>query len=72
MQLGVPDRNRNPLFLPLRPCFSGRAEGRRWPSDSMTQRVNVPNNSVLGLRVILILVQVLGKYMILRDLDPKP
>ena len=35
-----------------------------------TQRVHVPNNWVLGIWVILIIVQVLGKYMIIRYLDP--
>ena len=33
-------------------------------------RVHVPNNWVLGIWVIVILVQVLGKYMIVRYLDP--
>ena len=37
----------------------------------MAQRVHVPNNSVLGSRVIVIIVQVLGKYMIIRHLDPE-
>ena len=35
-----------------------------------TLRVQVPNNEVLGFWVIMILVQVLGKYMIFRYLDP--
>ena len=35
-----------------------------------SQRVQVPNNLVFGFRVIVILVQVLGKYMITRYLDP--
>ena len=34
------------------------------------QRVQVPNNWVLGFWVIVIIVQVLGKYMIFRYLDP--
>ena len=36
-----------------------------------TQRVQVPNNQVLGFGVILTIVQVLGKYMIIRYLDPQ-
>ena len=34
------------------------------------QRVRVPNNWLLGIRVIVIIVQVLGKYMIIGYLDP--
>ena len=37
---------------------------------SITQRVHVLNNQVLGIWVLLIIVQVLGKYMIIRYLDP--
>ena len=37
---------------------------------SESQRVHVPNNKVLGFWVIVILVQVLGKYMIIGYLDP--
>ena len=33
-------------------------------------RVQVPNNWVLGFWVIVIMVQVLGKYMIIKYLDP--
>ena len=33
-------------------------------------RVQVPNILVLGVWVIVIIVQVLGKYMIIRYLDP--
>ena len=33
-------------------------------------RVHVPNNLVLGIWVIGIIVQVLGKYMIIGYLDP--
>ena len=36
----------------------------------VAQRVHVPNNQVLGFWVFIILVQVLGKYMIIRYLDP--
>ena len=38
----------------------------------ISPRVHVPNNLVLGFWVIVIIVQVLGKYMIIRYLDPKP
>ena len=37
----------------------------------LTQRVHVPNNEVLGFWVIVVIVQVLGKYMIIRYLDPE-
>ena len=40
--------------------------------SALTQRVQVPNNEVLGIGVIVMIVQVLGKYMIIRYLDPKP
>ena len=33
-------------------------------------RVHVPNNLVLGFWVIIVIVQVLGKHMIIRYLDP--
>ena len=36
----------------------------------LTQRVHVPNNKVPGIWVIVIIVQVSGKYMIIRYLDP--
>ena len=35
-----------------------------------TLRVHVPNNWVLRVLVIVIVVQVLGKYMIIGYLDP--
>ena len=37
---------------------------------TITLRVHVPNNWVLGIWVIVIIVMVLGKYMIIRYLDP--
>ena len=41
------------------------------PSNSdYAQRVQLPNNEVLGIRVVVILVQVLGKHMIIGYLDP--
>ena len=39
-------------------------------TKSLTQRVHVPNNWVLRIWVIVITVQVLGKYMIIRYSDP--
>ena len=48
-----------PAFTPFRPS-----------SARLTQRVHVPNNLVLGIWVIVIIVQVLGKYMTIRYLDP--
>ena len=36
----------------------------------ITQRVQVPNNWVLGIWVIVITLLALGKYMIIRYLDP--
>ena len=39
-------------------------------SINNTQRVQVPNNLVLGVWVGGIVEQVLGKYMIIRYLDP--
>ena len=36
----------------------------------VTRRVQVPNNWVLGFWAIGMIVQVLGKYMIIRYLDP--
>ena len=39
-------------------------------SRFQTQRVHVPNNQVLGIWAIVVIVQVLGKYMIIRYLDP--
>ena len=39
-------------------------------SPNHTQRVQGPNNLVLGFREIILLVLVLGKYMIIRYLDP--
>ena len=38
--------------------------------DNQTQRVQVPNNQVLGVRITVIIVLVLGKYMIIEYLDP--
>ena len=39
-------------------------------AQPLTQRVHVPNNQVLGIWVPVILVQVLGKYIIIGYLDP--
>ena len=38
--------------------------------DTLPLRVHVPNNKVLRFWVTVIIVQVLGKYMIIRYLDP--
>ena len=38
--------------------------------QALTLRVHVPNNLVLGILVIVIIVQVWGKYMIIVYLDP--
>ena len=35
-----------------------------------SQRVQVPNDYVLGFRIIVVIVQVLGKYMIIWYSDP--
>ena len=56
-------------------CGRGRPfEQQRWCSDKdenfNVPRVQVPNNWVLGFWVIVIIVQVLGKFMIIRYLDP--
>ena len=40
-----------------------------WCSWTLTQRVHVPNNLVLGFWVMVVIVQVLGRYMIIRYLD---
>ena len=39
--------------------------------ETLSQRVQVPNNCVLGFGVIVIRVQVLSKYMIVGYLDPQ-
>ena len=39
-------------------------------NGTVTQRVHLPNNWVLGFRVIVFVVQVLDKYIIIRYLDP--
>ena len=49
----------------------GRTDGKA-PHllEVLTLRVQVPNNLVLGLWVIVIIIQVLGKYMIIGYMDP--
>ena len=49
--------------------ISVRGTKARWV-QVLSQRVHVPNNWVLGFSVIVIIVQVLGKSMIIRYLDP--
>ena len=39
-------------------------------SRNFPQRVQVPNDEVLGFWVVVLLAQALGKYMIIRYLDP--
>ena len=67
----IPYTYMDPLGKSLRPGRS-RKSAALIPSDllSFTLRVQVPNNEVLGIWVIVIIVQVLGKYMIIRYLDP--
>ena len=50
------------------PCLMEGSEFRA--EGLLTLRVHVPNNWVLGFWVIVIIVQALGKYMIIRYLDP--
>ena len=50
--------------------FREKGLGVRDEGCGVTQRVQVPNNKVLGSRLIVIAVQVLGKYMIIGYLDP--
>ena len=40
-------------------------------ADRISQRVQVPNNLVLGFGVIMIVVQVLDKHLMIRYLDPR-
>ena len=40
------------------------------PHVLLSLRVHVPNNWILRVLVMVIIVQVLGKYMIIRYLDP--
>ena len=41
-----------------------------YPGETQSLRVHVPNNWVLGIWVMVVIVVVLGKYMGLRYLDP--
>ena len=50
-------------------CTLNSPEGQGKIYFTHTQRVQVPKNWVLGFWVIVIIVQVLGKYMIIRYLD---
>ena len=43
---------------------------RDYNGFGVSLRVHVPNNWVLGILVIVILVQMLGKYMLIGYLDP--
>ena len=46
------------------------ARSRKTPSNDITLRVHVHNYLVLGMWVIMVVVQLLGKYMIIGYLDP--
>ena len=68
---------RNTYGTPVRfhVSLGGFKESKTWSGGSsgqgiLTLRVHVPNNQVLGTRVIVLIVQALGKYMIMRYLDP--
>ena len=50
--------------------FAGMAGQPARGIQLLTLRVHVPNNLVLGILVIVIIVQVWGKYMIIVYLDP--
>ena len=64
--------------MPNKDGLQENTEPMRWPVGlpevtcrvEQTQRVQVPNNLVLGCWVIGMIVQVLGKYVIIRYLDP--
>ena len=61
------------LPLTIVPLSRARAALRCTPAQldiSTAQRVHVPNIWVLGFGVVAILVLVLGKYVIVRYLDP--
>ena len=68
------DNSLNRALVVINSLGAGSAELRRGRTSScivcLAQRVHVPNNLVLGFWVIVILIQVLGKYMIIRYLDP--
>ena len=49
---------------------SSCVRGRGSQNAGSSQRVHVPNNLVPGFWVIVIIVQALGEYMIIRYLDP--
>ena len=61
--------------LPQRPLTGCRpAKHLRAHMSSVfvgAQRVHAPNNQLLGFWVIVIMVQALGKHMIIRYLDPQ-
>ena len=52
------------------PCFNFNLKLKKPNQGKTAERVQVRNNWVLGFGVIVIVVQVLGKYMIIRYLDP--
>ena len=52
----------SPKFIIVAVLLSAKLE--------LPQRVQIPNNKGLGFWVIVIIAQVLGKYMMIRYLDP--
>ena len=79
----MPDNFRNhTLFASEAPVMTfrtaklpgfARSDGCKSPCcrNALTQRIHVSNNQVLGIWVLVIMVQVLGKYMTIRYLDPQ-
>ena len=65
-----PPKKATPAPTKHKKSKSRRAPSRRHGYIGITQRVHVPNNLVLGLWVIVIIAQVLGKYMMMGYLDP--
>ena len=54
------------MFLPVLNVKNLKPQAQ----NNKSQRVQLPNTGVLGFWVIVIIVQVLGKYMIIWYLDP--
>ena len=66
----LPLRNPRPELGTLNTKTLARKAQTLKPIVPLTLGVHIPNTWVLGIWVIVIIVQVLGKYMILRYLDP--
>ena len=56
------------MAFPTTPQVPSFSFGYLWMLNSL--RVHVPNNWVLGIWIMVIIDLVLGKYMIIRYLDP--